>query len=199
MDLALQLRRVCVVGDNLEIGQACKDIFAAEGATLVAANSASQADIIVIIERNFSALPHEDVHAQQLTTAWSDIEDMASIYRRALPHMKQQRWGRLIYVGSLAAKEVSDQPGYESRAIALGALGMQKALSGEMGPFGVTCNSVPWSAYSMQGNTYTAGLTAIGAAVAFLECVPKCHVSNTDSTPRKHCVHHPQGADGSIR
>lgn len=168
MDLSLHQRRVCVIGDNADIGQICGDAFAAEGATLIAAERAEDADVVVAIERTFPPVAHEQISAAQLTAAWADIEHMAAVYRRALPRMKQQQWGRLIYVGSLAAKELSEQPEHIGRAVGLGALGMQKTLSGEIGPFGITCNSVLWDPRYLQGAERASGLTAIGAATAFL-------------------------------
>ena len=68
---------------------------------------------------------------------------IALLARAVLPHMKQQRWGRFVNLGSGSAKE----PPRELRHI-LGntarasGVTLCKSLANEFGPFGVTVNSI---------------------------------------------------------
>lgn len=61
--------------------------------------------------------------------------------RRVLPHMKEQRWGRIINIGSeVFRRGVSPFSAYVA---AKGAqTGWTRSMAGELGPFGITVNMV---------------------------------------------------------
>lgn len=61
--------------------------------------------------------------------------------RLVLPHMKAQRWGRIITISSYGVKH--PVPGLTlSNALRLSALGWAKSLSREVGPDNITVNTV---------------------------------------------------------
>jgi 3-oxoacyl-[acyl-carrier protein] reductase len=88
---------------------------------------------------DFFEVREEDFHQafQGLTIS------IALLARAVLPHMKEQRWGRFVNLGSGSAKE----PPRELRHI-LGntarasGVTLCKSLANEFGPFGVTVNSI---------------------------------------------------------
>lgn len=61
--------------------------------------------------------------------------------REAIPRMRAQGWGRIIFVSSLRAVAGSDHGPHYAAAKA-GLLGLAKSLALELGPFGITVNAV---------------------------------------------------------
>ena len=62
-----------------------------------------------------------------------------TLCREAVPAMRQRRWGRIVCVGSIAAKQ--PQSGLMlSTAARAGLLGFAKALADELAPDGITVN-----------------------------------------------------------
>lgn len=59
----------------------------------------------------------------------------------AVPHMKQRKWGRIITLTSVSAKQPIDNLILSNTARA-GVLGFSKSLSNQLAPFGITVNSV---------------------------------------------------------
>ncbi|HEX8400791.1 MAG TPA: SDR family oxidoreductase [Allosphingosinicella sp.] len=61
--------------------------------------------------------------------------------RLVLPHMRGQRWGRIVNISSSGVKQ--PVPGLTlSNSIRMGVLGWAKTLSAQVGPDGVTVNTV---------------------------------------------------------
>jgi 3-oxoacyl-[acyl-carrier protein] reductase len=57
--------------------------------------------------------------------------------------MKERGWGRLLNVGSIVAKEINpDTPLILSHSFRAGVVGLQKSLALELGPFGITANTL---------------------------------------------------------
>ncbi|MGH7892458.1 MAG: SDR family oxidoreductase [Thermodesulfobacteriota bacterium] len=61
--------------------------------------------------------------------------------RAALPFMKEQRWGRIINITSVAVKQPIDGLILSNTARA-GVIGLAKTLSNEFGPYNITVNNV---------------------------------------------------------
>jgi 3-oxoacyl-[acyl-carrier protein] reductase len=61
--------------------------------------------------------------------------------RAALPTMKERRWGRVLLITSVAAKEPLDGLTV-SNGLRAGLLGLAKSVSLEVAPFGVTINAL---------------------------------------------------------
>lgn len=58
-----------------------------------------------------------------------------------IPYMKKQKWGRIINMNSVSAKQPIDTLILSSTARA-GVLGFSKSLSNQLAPFGITVNSI---------------------------------------------------------
>jgi len=80
--------------------------------------------------------------------------------------MKERGSGRLIFVGPVEAKAITGRDADIDRAVGLGVLGMMKAVSGEVGPYGVTVNSLLWDS-APQGEARTRILDGLGAGAAY--------------------------------
>lgn len=77
---------------------------------------------------------------------WSDVieTDLTGVFRctkAALPTMIKRGWGRIVTIGSVVGS--TGNPGQTNYAAAkAGVVGFSKALSKEVGPYGVTVNVV---------------------------------------------------------
>jgi 3-oxoacyl-[acyl-carrier protein] reductase len=85
--------------------------------------------------------------------------------RCALPHMQEQRWGRIINVASVSVREPL---GYLalSNSIRAAVVSWGKTLASDVGPFGITVNSV------LTGYFDTERLASLNSAKAELLGVP---------------------------
>ena len=63
------------------------------------------------------------------------------ITKLAVPHMLEQRWGRIIYISSIAAGGTSIN-GCHYSASKAGLQGLSKNLANKLGKDGITCNDV---------------------------------------------------------
>jgi len=59
-----------------------------------------------------------------------------------LPGMQEQQWGRVINLSSLAGRTKSISAGASYMTSKAGVLGLTRAIAAEMGPFGITANSI---------------------------------------------------------
>lgn len=63
--------------------------------------------------------------------------------RAVVPDMKKKGWGRLVTVGSICAKEPHrGLPLVTANTTRVAAVGLNKTLSAELGPFGITVNTL---------------------------------------------------------
>jgi 3-oxoacyl-[acyl-carrier protein] reductase len=63
--------------------------------------------------------------------------------RAVVPHMKEQRWGRIVTIGSMAVRQVHRHvPRFVPNTFRMAAVGMQKTLADDLAPFGITVNTV---------------------------------------------------------
>lgn len=58
-----------------------------------------------------------------------------------LPHMKKQKWGRIVNIASVSAKQPIDTLILSNTARS-GVLGFSKSLSNQLAPYGITVNSI---------------------------------------------------------
>lgn len=65
----------------------------------------------------------------------------ARLCRLALPRMKKARWGRIVFIASTSAKQPVEGL-VISNALRTGILGLAKTLANELGPYGITVNTV---------------------------------------------------------
>ncbi len=81
--------------------------------------------------------------------AWHAVLDrnLTSVFlcsRASVPHMKARGWGRIVNVGSEAARApiVPRIAGYAYASAKSGVLGLSRVLASELAPFGITVNVV---------------------------------------------------------
>lgn len=82
-----------------------------------------------------------------------------NLCRAVVPHMRGRRWGRIVNITSVAAKQPIDHL-ILSNAVRAGVLGFSKSLSNQVAADGITVNCV------CPGYTLTERLSAMGEAVA---------------------------------
>jgi 3-oxoacyl-[acyl-carrier protein] reductase len=172
MDLGLTGRRALVVGDLAGVAAACAAALAAEGARVAAeagvggegvarlpgslaadplalADAAAAAlggvDVVVAaLDLPSANLSDPAVEEAALTAGWDRFTDFAALVQRLVPAMREAGFGRLIWTGPVEAKQLGAPETEASTVVGMGALGLMKAVSGELGPFGITANSVLW-------------------------------------------------------
>lgn len=76
--------------------------------------------------------------------------------RLVVPYMKKRRWGRIVFIASTSAKLPIEGLAI-SNTLRTGILGLSKTLSQELGPHGITVNSV------LPGYTATERLQGLAA------------------------------------
>ena len=98
---------------------------------------------------------------------WTYVTATADLFQAALPAMTERREGRLIFVGPVEAKAMTGRDADIERSVGIGVLGMMKALSGEVGPDAVTCNSMLWDSAAPVGEARDRILQGLGAGAAY--------------------------------
>lgn len=71
-----------------------------------------------------------------------NLTSVLRLCRLAAPHMREQNWGRIINITSLAGRARSRVAGASYSASKAALIGLTRILAGELGPWGVTSNSV---------------------------------------------------------
>jgi 3-oxoacyl-[acyl-carrier protein] reductase len=84
--------------------------------------------------------------AQHDKEIWKKSADLTlfsaiNLVRAAVPHMKKARWGRIIFITSIAVKQPIDNL-IISNTLRAGVTGFAKSIANEFGPFGITVNTV---------------------------------------------------------
>ncbi len=70
-----------------------------------------------------------------------NLKSTINLCRRAVPGMKKRKWGRIINITSISAKQPLDDL-ILSNTVRAGVLGFAKSLSNELAKFNVTVNSI---------------------------------------------------------
>jgi 3-oxoacyl-[acyl-carrier protein] reductase len=71
------------------------------------------------------------------------VTQFARLVRATLPHMKAQRWGRIVTVGSMAVRQIHRHvPHTVPNAYRLAAIGLSKTIADEVAEYGVTVNTI---------------------------------------------------------
>lgn len=76
--------------------------------------------------------------------AYHDIVmSVVRLSRLVVPEMKKRRWGRLVNVGSICVKQPHRElPLLTANVTRVGVVGLNKSLSAELGPYGITVNTL---------------------------------------------------------
>jgi 3-oxoacyl-[acyl-carrier protein] reductase len=131
-------------------------------------------DIVVIVLPAMPPAFLDEIEGDDpIIDAWSVLVDYATVCRHLVPGMQQGKWGRLIVVASTEAKALTEYPADLDRMLVLGALGLQKSLSGELGPFGITANSVLYDNAIIGSHD---ALVSTAAAVTYLASKPAAYM-----------------------
>lgn len=85
--------------------------------------------------------------------------------RGAFPHMSTRKWGRIVTLGSLAVKEVHLGAKVLHNLNRMAAAGLSKSLSDDLGPYGVTVNTIGLGAV-YEGEDSGGWLRIVSAAEA---------------------------------
>jgi 3-oxoacyl-[acyl-carrier protein] reductase len=90
--------------------------------------------------------------------------------RAVLPHMRAQRWGRIVNVSSIGVKQ--PVPGLSlSNSVRMAVLGWAKTLSTQVGPDGITVNTVcpGWTRTARVDGLFDKQAAETGKSVAEIE------------------------------
>lgn len=87
---------------------------------------------------------YEDVTDDALNSAYNDmVMALHWLTQAVLPDMKASKWGRLVTLNSISAKEVHrDLPLFSANLTRVAAVSFNKTLSAEVAPFGITVNTM---------------------------------------------------------
>lgn len=76
--------------------------------------------------------------------------------RAVAPSMKRQGWGRIVFIGSIGARMHTGNTSLPYAAAKSGLLGLARLLAAELGPHGITVNTVaPGRIKSHMSDTYS--------------------------------------------
>jgi len=130
-----------------EVAGVSADCLTAEGVDKAFAAARERYGEIDILVYSPSVSIHgwfEDVGEAEF--AWGNasmVTLFAHMARSVLPHMKTQRWGRIVVIGSCAVKAMQRRlPRTVPMAYRMANAALCKSLSDEYGPYGITVNTV---------------------------------------------------------
>jgi 3-oxoacyl-[acyl-carrier protein] reductase len=85
-----------------------------------------------------------DLSEDQFASAFREMTlSVVHLTRVVVPHMKEQGWGRLVNIGSGAAKEPPPELAHVLANVARSSVvTLQKSLANELGPHGITANTI---------------------------------------------------------
>lgn len=104
-----------------------------------------------ILVNNAGLHPKKAGHKYQLDeislSQWQDVlfVNMSApflLYQAVLPHMKDQRWGRIVNISSRSGRTGSPFAGGHYSASKAGLIGLTRTMAMEAAPFGITANVV---------------------------------------------------------
>lgn len=155
------------VTDGERVRRAVEEIVAAEGRIDILVNNAGFG-ISGAFEFNSDAEAHRQLEV--------NLFGMANLMRAVIPHMREQQWGRIVNLSSVAAETpIPFQAWYSASKAAINSLTM--AVANEVRPFGVSvCAVMPGdirTGFTAARRKQTAGddvyAGVIGRSVAKME------------------------------
>ena len=143
-------RTVLVSGAAHGIGRAIGEAFAGRGAAVWACDVLAQ-DLSETVRRCRAAggvrgqvwQPVEQVTLDEWRSiVAANLDGAFQLVHAVVPSMKTRRWGRIVTISSGAGRSYS-QTGIQAYASAkAGLIGFTRQIARELGPFGITANSV---------------------------------------------------------
>lgn len=160
LDFGMEGRKALVLGHPDPAASTCAAALEGEGARIVSRDDAEIADIVVAF-----ATPHPGSNVltaslDDLYGSWDGVVDTIAVYRRALPHMRAQRWGRFVWVGTAASRSLDAGDDDLDLVATLGMRALHKVIGFDEGPANVLANAV------LRGSDTAPD--DVAAAVAFL-------------------------------
>jgi 3-oxoacyl-[acyl-carrier protein] reductase len=160
VDLALAGKVVLLTGPDDGLSEACGRVLDAEGARVVRTTT-DDVDIVVVHgPRRPSSAVLDWTSADALHDVWDAVVGAVGTYRQVVPAMAERGWGRLVWVGSAAAKSLDADDDELDAVVSLAMMAAHKVVAAEAGPSNVTANAV------LRGGR--ADGDDVAAAVAFL-------------------------------
>lgn len=162
MNLGLAGRQAVVVDRGATpTAAACIETLRAEGATVLDPGEAERADIIVAVAPSQPGSDVLELELDELQGAWDGVVEAIAAYREALPRMREQGWGRFVWVGTAAAQSL-DAAGVDDldTVTTLAMRALHKVIAFDEGPANVLPNAV------LRGSAATDA--DVADAVAFL-------------------------------
>lgn len=142
--------------EELDLGQTGRIPAFIEGAAL----ALGSVDILVTNAGGPQSGPFESISEDTWVGAVSqNLMSVVALCRASVKIMKAKRWGRIINITSVSAKQPLDRL-VVSNSLRAGVSGLAKTLANEMGPFGITVNNVA------PGFTETERLHELASAAA---------------------------------
>ncbi len=140
-----EARRQLVETHGVDVTSVAADLSTAEGVRGVAEAALEAHGRVDILLTNTGGPPPGSFESLPVE-AWQEayrnnLESVVRLIRGVLPGMKEQRWGRIINVTSIAVKQPVDGL-ILSNSLRAGVTGLAKTLSAEVAPHGVTVNNV---------------------------------------------------------
>lgn len=191
----LEGRVALVTGSAGAIGSEIVRVLAADGATVVGADFGGAADVqfdvgdAAAVKLAVDGVVAEHGHIDVLVNAAGIFGDMTRtdridpetwdrylkvdlsgpfyVIRSVLPHMVEQRWGRIVNLSSISSTEGGYRQAHYTAAKA-GLIGLTRSIALEFATAGITCNAV------LPGPIATDKLAAVPDDVlaAALESIP---------------------------
>ncbi|HEX5587049.1 MAG TPA: SDR family oxidoreductase [Acidimicrobiia bacterium] len=158
MDLGLTGRVALVIATG-DAGDACTRLLREEGATVVSSPEGA-VDIVVAGGHDGPSAVLDVDSADALHDTWQVVVDSVDVYRRLVPGMAARRWGRLVWIGTAAAKSLDADDDELGAIVSLAMMALHKVVTGEESPENITANTV------LRGGD--ADADDVAAAVAFL-------------------------------
>jgi len=79
------------------------------------------------------------------------VMSQVHLCRAVLPHMKEQRWGRVVCINSICSKEPHRElPLVTANVTRVGATALNKSISDELSRFGITINTIGTGSFATE-------------------------------------------------
>jgi len=127
------------VSDQEAILRLRRDIVAKWGHVSVLVNNAA---ISPKQPDGYSAKLLDITNQEWLSVLAVNLTAVLHMSQAFLPGMQEQKWGRVINLSSLAGRTKSISAGASYMTSKAGVLGLTRAIAAEMGPDGITANSI---------------------------------------------------------
>lgn len=171
MDLGLHGQRVAILGSGT-LAEQCAKLLREEGAR-VASDGLADCFAVIAIAPSTASDGLDAIDDAAAFAAWDHVTELAARFRAASEGMTARGSGRIVWIGPIDARQRGETNDGIDGIVGLGALGLMRAMAGELGPSGITCNSVLWDGRDVE---------AAAHAALFLASVPSGYVSGTAIT-----------------